>query len=158
MLAVCAPAPVTRLRGSASARALLARIPLGLHPSLHRLRGSWLRRGLLRSGSLHLVRRLHSYYGGVRLLVPVRHRLRLLAFPMRTRSAHGLWSDTRAPRFRRDPCARDVALDPGRTTMPRIAALLMLRRHAAFGCWQGNGINLAMLSTARHENSPAPAQ
>jgi len=42
--------------------------------------------------------------------------------------------------------------------MPRIAALLMLRRHAAFGCWQGNGINLAMLSTARHENSPAPAQ
>src|SRR5947209_9113257 len=46
---------------------------------------------------------------------------------MRTRSAHGLWSDTRAPRFRRDPCARDVALDPGGTTMPRIAALLMLR-------------------------------
>src|SRR5258706_6522416 len=127
MLAVCAPAPVTRLRGSASARALLARIPLGLHPSLHRLRGSWLRSGLLRSGSLHLVRRLQSYYGGVRLHVPVRHRLRLLAFPMRTRSAHGLWSDTRAPRFRRDPCARDVALDPGRTTMPRIAALLMLR-------------------------------
>src|SRR6266436_4221562 len=61
------------------ARALLARIPLGLRPSLHRLRGSWLRRGLLRSGSLHLVRRLHSYYGGVRLLVPVRHRLRLIS-------------------------------------------------------------------------------
>ena len=59
--------------------------------------------------------------------MPVRHRLRLLAFPMRTRSAHGLWSDTRAPRFRRDPCARDVALDPGGTTMPRIAALLILR-------------------------------
>src|SRR5207247_6942774 len=59
--------------------------------------------------------------------VSVHHRLRLLAFPMRTRSAHGLWSDTRAPRFRRDPCARDVALDPGGTTMPRIAALLMLR-------------------------------
>src|SRR6266508_4203840 len=98
-------------------RALLARIALGLHPSLHRLR----------SGSLRLVRRLHSYYGGVRLLVPVRHRLRLLAFPMRTRSAHGLWSDTRAPRFQRDLCARDVALDPGGTTMPRIAALLMLR-------------------------------
>src|SRR5437016_12221828 len=78
-------------------------------------------------GGMRLVRRLHSYYGEVRLLVPVRHRLRLLAFPMRTRSAHGLWSDTRAPRFRRDPCARDVALDPGGTTMPRIAALLMLR-------------------------------
>src|SRR5947209_17842763 len=46
---------------------------------------------------------------------------------MRTRSAHGLWSDTRAPRFRRAPCARDVALDPGGTTMPRITALHMLR-------------------------------
>src|SRR5258708_2862592 len=33
-----------------------------------------------------------------------------------------------------------------------------IRRHAAFGCWQGNGINLAMLSTARHENSPPPTQ
>ena len=33
-----------------------------------------------------------------------------------------------------------------------------IRRHAAFGCWQGNGINLAMLSTARHENGPRPAQ
>jgi hypothetical protein len=38
-----------------------------------------------------------------------------------------LWSDTRAPRFRRDPCARDVALDPGGTAMPRVTALLMLR-------------------------------
>src|SRR5207244_5858773 len=36
------------------------------------------------AGVRHFVRRLHSYYGGVRLLVPVRHRLRLLAFPMRT--------------------------------------------------------------------------
>src|SRR6266446_8352862 len=35
--------------------------------------------------------------------------------------------DTRYPRFRRDPFARDVALDPGGTTMPRIAALHMLR-------------------------------
>src|SRR5947199_1734478 len=34
---------------------------------------------------------------------------------------------TRYPRFRRDPCARDVALDPGGTTMPRVTALLMLR-------------------------------
>jgi transposase len=31
------------------------------------------------------------------------------------------------PRFRRDPCARDVALDPGGTTMPRITALHILR-------------------------------
>ena len=35
--------------------------------------------------------------------------------------------DTRYPRFRRDPFARDVALDPGGTTMPRITALHMLR-------------------------------
>src|SRR6266849_11106261 len=35
--------------------------------------------------------------------------------------------DTRYPSFRRDPCARDVALDPGGTSMPRITALLMLR-------------------------------
>src|SRR5215204_6071029 len=35
--------------------------------------------------------------------------------------------DTRYPRFRRDPCARDVALDPGGTTMPRMTALLVLR-------------------------------
>src|SRR5437667_7517592 len=32
----------------------------------------------------HIVRRLPSYYGEVRLLVPVHHRLRLLVFPLRT--------------------------------------------------------------------------
>src|SRR5467141_1087439 len=101
--------------------ALMARIPLGLGPSLHQLR----------SRSLCLVRRLHSYYGRVRLLVPVHHRLRLLAFPMRTAvlmtCTHCRRSDPRYPRFRRDLFARDVALDPGGTTMPRITALHMLR-------------------------------
>src|SRR4029450_8017501 len=53
--------------------------------------------------------------------------VQLLTFPMRTRSAQGLWSDVGSPSFRRDPFARDVALDPGGTTMPRITALLMLR-------------------------------
>jgi hypothetical protein len=33
---------------------------------------------------LRFVRRLHRYYGGVRLLVSVHHRLWLLTFPMRT--------------------------------------------------------------------------
>jgi hypothetical protein len=33
---------------------------------------------------MRFVRRLHRYYGEVRLLVSVHHRLRLLAFPMRT--------------------------------------------------------------------------
>src|ERR1700730_4294227 len=55
-------------------RALLARIPLGLGPSLHRLL----------HGSLHFVRRLRCYYGLVRLPASVHHRLWLLAFPMRT--------------------------------------------------------------------------
>src|SRR5262252_6525152 len=54
-------------------------------------------------GSLRLVRRLHGYYGGVRLPASVHHRLRLLAFPMRTSSAHGRWSDAGSPSFRRDP-------------------------------------------------------
>src|SRR5215813_6728189 len=35
-------------------------------------------------GFLRFVRRLHCYYDEVRLLVSVHHRLRLLAFPMRT--------------------------------------------------------------------------
>src|SRR5262249_61506151 len=50
-----------------------------------------------------------------------------LVFPMRTRSAHGRWSDAGSPSFRRDPFARDVALDPGGTTVPRLTALPMLR-------------------------------
>src|SRR5262245_64231526 len=106
-------------------RAVLARIPLGLRPSLHWLRRSYIRRGLLRR-VLRFVRRLHSYYGEVRLPTPVHHRLRLLTFPMRTRSAHGRWSDAGYPSFQRDPFARDVALDPGRTTMLRMTALHIL--------------------------------
>src|SRR5262249_1138570 len=43
-----------------------------------------LHRGLLHGRGRRFVRRLLSYYDGVRLLVPVHHRLRLLAFPMRT--------------------------------------------------------------------------
>src|SRR5215471_7198728 len=65
------------------ARALLFRISLGPSPSLHRLRCARLCR-CLHSKLIRFVRRLHRYYGGVRLLVSVHHRLRLLAFPMRT--------------------------------------------------------------------------
>ena len=57
--------------------ALLACVPLGPRP--------WLRR--LRRRLPGIVRRLHGYYGGVRLPTVVHHRLRLLAFPMRTRAA-----------------------------------------------------------------------
>jgi hypothetical protein len=57
----------------------------------------------------------------------VHHRLRLLAFPMRTRSAHGRWSDAGSPSFRRDLFTRDVAFDPGGRAVPRLTALPMLR-------------------------------
>src|SRR5262245_34593805 len=66
------------------ARALLARIPLGPRPSLHWLRCIRLPGSSLPRESFRCVRQLPSYDGGVRLLVPVHHRLRLLAFPMRT--------------------------------------------------------------------------
>src|SRR5205814_9321873 len=73
---------------------------------------------------------LHSYYGVVRLLVPLHHRLRLLAFPTRTavlsNSTPHRRSDTRPPRFRYDPFARDVAFDPGRASAPRMTVPHML--------------------------------
>src|SRR5262249_21947111 len=65
------------------ARALLVRIPLGPRPWLRRLRCDHPRR-CLPGRFIRFVRRLPSYYGGVRLLGSVHHRLRLLAFPMRT--------------------------------------------------------------------------
>ncbi len=99
-----------------SERAFLSRVPLGPRPSLHGLRRRF----------PGLVRLLRRYYGGVRLLTPVRHALRLFAFRMRTRTADGLWSGMRPPRFRRDPFVRDVAFDPGRATAPRMTAPHML--------------------------------
>src|SRR5215211_6306459 len=75
----------------------------------------------------HFVRRLPSYYGEVRLLVSVHHRLRLLVFPMRTVPlTQRRRPDTRPPSFRCDPFARDVAFDPGRASAPRIAVPHML--------------------------------
>src|SRR4030095_2097196 len=70
-------------------RALLPRVPLGPRPWLHRLR----------SVRTRFVRRLPSYYDGVRLLTVVHHRLRLLAFPMRTSAARvtWLWSTVSSP-------------------------------------------------------------
>src|SRR5215216_3149080 len=96
--------------------ALLARIPLGLRPWLHRLR----------SGSLRLVRRLHSYYGAIRLPASVHHRLRLLAFPMRALGHICHRPDAGPPRFRRDPLLRDVFFDHGRASAPRITVPHML--------------------------------
>src|SRR3979490_1869379 len=62
------------------ARRLLTHIPLGPRPWLPQLR--------IRLPGF--VRRLHSYYGGGRLLMIVHHRLRLLAFPTRTSAARVL--------------------------------------------------------------------
>src|SRR4030088_820272 len=57
-----------------------------------------------RSRVHRFVRRLHSYYDGVRLLVPVHHRLRLLAFPMRTVPLTQFpTANARPPSFRCDP-------------------------------------------------------
>ena len=78
----------TRSPALSPVRALLARIPLGPRPSLHRLRCFRLRRRSLCTGLFRFVRRLPSYYGEVRLLGSVHHRLRLLTFP--TRTAAGL--------------------------------------------------------------------
>ena len=98
------------------ARALLARIPLGLRPWLNRFR----------NGSLRIVHRLHGYYGGVRLPAFVHHRLRLLTFPMRTAGIVSRRPDAGSPSFRRDPFVRDGVSDHGRAAAPRMSALLML--------------------------------
>src|SRR5207245_7724277 len=99
-------------------RVVPVRIPFGSGPSLHRLRG----------GLLRLVRRLPHYYGRIRLPASVHHRLRLLAFPLRTRAR--LRSDAGPPRFRRDPSARHALCHPGRVAMPRTTSLLIWRTAA----------------------------
>src|SRR5947208_14672878 len=50
----------------------------------------------------------------------MRHRLWLLAFPMRTRAAGRHWPSVGSPRFRRDPFVRDGVFDLGRASAPRI--------------------------------------
>ena len=46
--------------------------------------------------------------------------------PVAARDRQATAGQTRSPRFRRDPSMRDVALDPGRATVPRITAPHML--------------------------------
>src|ERR1022692_1052344 len=52
----------------------------------------------------------------------VHHRLRLLAFPMRTTAVCRRWPNVGSPRFRRDPFVRDGVFDLGRASAPRITA------------------------------------
>jgi hypothetical protein len=56
----------------------------------------------------------------------VPRQLRLLDFLSRPGIAQATAGQTRSPRFRRGPSARDVASDPGRATVPRITAPHML--------------------------------
>ena len=72
-----------------------------------------------------LVRALRRYYERVRLLI------RSLAdcplgLPPRPGIASATAGRMRSPRFRRDPFVREVALDPGRASAPRMTAPHML--------------------------------
>src|ERR1700686_5322723 len=95
-------------------RALLIRVPLGPRPSLHRLRHR-------KTG---FVRRLHSYYGGVRLLLIVHRRLRLLTFPPRTITHKGLWPTRRSPGSRTKSLRACQVLRPRRAAQALALALL----------------------------------
>lgn len=86
-------------------RALLALVPLGPRP--------WLRR--LRHRSPGFVRLLRSYYAGVRLLWIVHQRLRLLAFPPRTRLLSEHLADRESSRF---PYKKLLHM-PGSVTTPK---------------------------------------
>ena len=110
------PVQVARCPGSVPGACFAVRSPLNQVPSLHPLR----RR------SLGLVHGLHQYYAPVRLLAPVHHRLRLIAFPMRAVRISACRSVARPPRFRRVPFLRDVFFDHGRASAPRIAVPHML--------------------------------
>src|SRR6195256_3597549 len=87
-------------------------IPLGPSPWLHQLR----------CRLPGFVRRLHSYYGGVRLLTVVHHRLRLLAFPTRTSAARMLTlADQEISRF---PSKQPTHVPVSKTTPDRLALAL----------------------------------
>jgi hypothetical protein len=80
-------------RYCARPRALLIHVPPGPSPWFHQLR----------SGCPAFVRRLQNYYGGIRVLTIVHHRLRPLAFPTRTSAARmWRWPTTRSPGSRVD--------------------------------------------------------
>src|SRR4051812_42731910 len=83
-VAVYAPAPVTREPGSESSTCFAGAV-FPLAPALRSTDSAATAPADASAGSFpRFVRRLHSYYDEVRLLVSVHHRLRLLTFPMRT--------------------------------------------------------------------------
>ena len=75
--------------------------------------------------TLRIVRRLHGYYGEVRL-----SRSCIIGYgssPSRCGPGRHMAGGSRDSQVPTRSFARDVALDPGGTTMPRMTALLMLR-------------------------------
>src|ERR1019366_2686593 len=91
-------------------RVALKRLPLGHHPSLHCLR-RWFP---------SIVRPLLRYYGGVRLPVPVHHRIVSLDLPMRS-GPHTLPNGGGISRFpcKVFPCMRRVFDRAGFATISR---------------------------------------
>ena len=104
--------------GSAPGACLAVHAPSGRAPSLHALRH---RPYPVSQGHHGFVRVLHRYYERVRLLVcsPTDCAFGLLS---RSGIASATADQTRSPRFRRDPFARDGVFDHGRASTPRIAA------------------------------------
>ena len=99
---------------------LLTRIPLGPRPWLHQLR----------SRLPGFVRWLHSYYGGVRLLMIVHHRLRLLAFPTRASAARiQVLADHEISRF---PSKERAHMPVSKTTPGRLGARVIAPIRVAF--------------------------
>src|SRR2546421_9349807 len=84
----------------------------------------------LRSRVPGFVRRLHSYYGGVRLLMIVHHRLRLLASPTRTSAARMLaLADHEISRF---PSRERAHMPVSKTTPGRLGARVIAPIRVAF--------------------------
>src|SRR5271154_419791 len=98
--------------------------------------------------------------------MPVHHRLRLLAFPMRASRLFSLWPDVRPLRFRRGPFVRDVVSDtggataPGALTVPHVLPSTIMNVSAsAILCF--SVLNLtphAITVYASHPPSPATTQ
>src|SRR3954453_20841309 len=124
----------TLFPGLRPARALLARVPLGSRPSLHRLR----RR------SPGLFRWLSRYYGGVRPLGVVPHRLSLLVFPMRTRGSPPLAK----PEISRFPRKERPHMPGSWTTPGQAAARAITSVRVAFRAFEHVGTQVDQVFAA----------
>src|SRR5580658_8858958 len=82
--------------------------------------------------------------------MPVHHRLRLFAFPMRTGRAVAHRPDMRPPRFRRVPFSRDGVFDHGGATAPRMTVPHMLPSTLLTGSASAT-LELSRLNVPPHE-------